>query len=106
MAQKISALTVESMNVELETIIDPTGGGVLFAFVEEDTEPDLDSDFTVGEWISEWDIITHKVTAKTPTIGHDSGATVTLTTGTYHVWIRVNVEDEAIVQFVSKLSVV
>lgn len=105
MAEKISGLTVESMNVLMETSIDPTDGVVQFAFVTVDTKPDLDNDFVAGEWVTDWDIITHHVTAKTPTVGHASGATVALASSVYHVWIKLDIGDESIVQLVSKLTV-
>lgn len=77
--------TIEKLEVEVTSDVDPTGDAVQFSFVAPGERPDT---WTAGEW--DGDYSGTKSTAVTPTIGFTgSGATIELAEGAWQAYIKV-----------------
>ena len=82
----LRAVTVESLEVPIESSVDPTSGTVAFAV----SAPGAASPgaYSSGQWSGSWSSSTGRVTAITPTLG--ASGSITIAAGSaYDLWARV-----------------
>lgn len=102
-AVQISSLSTEYVRVPTSarssgSYVDPTSFAVQMAFTVNDTEP-VGGDWKAAVWVT--DVSTYYIQCL---IG-PAGGTVTLSNGSYDVWVKINASPETVIRRVGYLVV-